>query len=318
MSGYKINNNDPGYTSVLITGGSGMIGKHLTALLLAEGYRVSQLSRNADPLGKVRSFKWDPDKKTIDKDAFNGIDFIVHLAGANIGEKRWTEKRKREILESRINSAGLLFNTIRSLGINLKGFISASASGIYGSETSPKIFTETDLPSDDFLGSVCRSWEESADLFGDAGIRTVKLRTGIVLERNDSALSKMMIPGKFGFLVKTGSGRQYMPWIHISDLCRVYLKAIEDTEMNGAYNAVSPQHATHKEFMKTLAVVMKVPLLPLPVPGVALKFILGEMSDIILKGSRASSEKLLKTGYRFSYSSLEDALFNVIKGLEPH
>jgi len=312
MSGYKTNNNDRNSSSVLITGGSGMIGKHLTSLLLARGYRVSHLSRKVITGGNVRSFKWDPDKGSIDHDAFAGIDFIVHLAGANIGEKRWTNNRKREILESRINSSLLLFDTIQSQGINLKGFISASASGIYGSETSQKIFNELDRPSDDFLGSVCRSWEDAADLFGKAGIRTIKLRTGVVLEKNDSALSKMMIPGKFGFLVQTGSGHQYMPWIHISDLCRIYLKAIEDTEMSGAYNAVAPQHATHKEFMKTLAAVMNIPLIPFAVPEVVLKLILGEMSEIILKGSRLSSEKLLNTGYRFLYSSLEDALFNVI------
>lgn len=314
MSGYKTNNNESNSSAVLITGGGGMIGKHLTSLLIAEGCRVSHLSRNIVTGGNVRSFKWDPDKKSIDRDAFTGIDYIVHLAGANIGEKRWTESRKREILESRIDSAGLLFDTIKSLGINLKGFISASATGIYGSYTSAKIFSETDPPSEDFLGSVCRAWEESADLFGKAGIRTVKLRTGIVLAKNDSALAKLLIPGKFGFLVKTGSGHQYMPWIHISDLCRIYLKAIRDTEMNGVYNAVAPQHATHKEFMKTLAGVEKVPLFPVAVPAMALKLILGEMSDIILKGSRVSSEKLMNSGYRFLFSSLEDALFNVIYG----
>jgi uncharacterized protein len=314
MSGYKTNNNEGKCSSVLITGGGGMIGKHLTSLLLAEGYIVSHLSRKAGKAGNVISYKWDPDKRSVDHDAFAGVDFIVHLAGANIGEKRWKESRKREILESRINSAGLLFDIVKSLKINLKGFIAASASGIYGSETSQKIFNETDQPADDFLGSVCRSWEESADQFGKSGIRTVKLRTGVVLEKNDSALSKIMIPAKFGFLVQTGSGNQYMPWIHISDLCRIYLKAIADSEINGAYNAVAPQHTTHKDFMKTLAGVMKTPLLPIPVPGMVLKLILGEMSDIILKGSRVSSQKLLNTGYRFLYSNLEDALFNVING----
>jgi uncharacterized protein len=314
MSGYKTNINDRNCPSVLITGGSGMIGKHLTSLLLAKGYSVTYLSRKVVTGGNVKSFKWDPDKKFIDHEAFKGIDFIIHLAGANIGEKRWTENRKREILESRINSASLLFDRIQSVGINLKGFISASATGIYGSETSQKIFEENDLPSKDFLGSVCRSWEESAGLFCKAGIRTVKLRTGIVLEKNDSALTKLMIPARFGFLVQTGSGHQYMPWIHISDLCRIYLKAMEDTEMCGVYNAVAPQHATHREFMKCLAGVLKVPLFPVPVPEMALKLVLGEMSDIILKGSRVSSEKLLGTGFTFLYRSLEEALSDVING----
>jgi uncharacterized protein (TIGR01777 family) len=171
------------HLSVLITGGSGLIGKHLTSSLLAEGYRVSYLSRKPLIGGQVRSFLWDPENRSVDPEAFTGIDFIVHLAGANIGEKRWTKSRKREILESRVKSAGLLFNTIQSKGICLKGFISASASGIYGSNTSLKIFNEPDPAADDFLGSVCKSWEESADLFCNAGIRTVKIRTGVVLEK---------------------------------------------------------------------------------------------------------------------------------------
>jgi hypothetical protein len=313
MSEYNTDKNERKCSSVLITGGSGLIGKHLTVLLLARGYIVSHLSRKEIKGDKVRSFIWDPEKMSVDKAAFTGIDFIVHLAGANIGEKRWTKTRKRKILESRVNSAGLLFDSIRSIGIGLKGFISASASGIYGSETTEKIFKEPDPAADDFLGLVCKSWEESADLFATAGIRTVKIRTGVVLEKNDSALSKLMMSGKFGFLVQTGSGQQYMPWIHINDLCNIYLRAIEDTSMTGPYNAVAPQHVKHEEFIKTLAGVMRLPVFPVPVPGFVLKAVLGEMSDIILKGSRVSSEKLTAEGYVFDYHKLETALENIIR-----
>jgi hypothetical protein len=313
MSEYKTDKNMEKPVSVLITGGSGLIGKHLTVLLLARGYIVSHLSRKVIKDGKARSFIWDPEKKRVDPDAFNGIDFIVHLAGANIGERRWTENRKKEILDSRVNSAGFLFNTIRSRGVSIKGFISASASGIYGCNTSQKIFNELDPAADDFLGSVCKSWEESADLFGEAGIRTVKIRTGVVLEKSDSALSKLMMPGKFGFLVRTGSGHQYMPWIHINDLCNIYLRAIEDSAMTGPYNAVARQHATHKEFIEALAGVMRLPVFPVPVPGFVLKAVLGEMSDIVLKGSRVSSEKIAAEGYVFEYSNLEEALGSIIR-----
>jgi hypothetical protein len=308
MSGSKINKIATNYSSVLITGGSGLIGKYLTSALLEKGFRVSHLSRKITNEEKVKTFFWDPAKKIIDRDAFKDVNFIVHLAGANIGEKRWTEKRKREILESRVSSAKFLFETVQSLGINLGGFISASASGIYGALTSDKIFIETDPPASDFLGTVCKSWEESADLFGKAGIRTVKIRTGVVLEKTDSALSKLMMPAKFGFLVQTGSGKQYMPWIHINDLCNIYVKAIEDPQMNGAYNAVAPQHVTHSEFMKVLGEVMKKPVLPFPVPEFMLKIILGEMSDVVLKGSRISDAKILSSGYSFNFDSVRDAL----------
>jgi uncharacterized protein len=299
--------------SVLITGGSGLIGKYLTSSLLDAGYNVSHLSRNGNQSGKVRVFMWDPEKRMINPEAFEGIDFIIHLAGANIGEKRWTGKRKEEIIKSRVDSAGLLIKTIVDNRIPLKAFISASATGIYGSETTARIFNENDPPAADFLGSVCKQWEEAADLFDNSGIRTVKIRSAVVLEKNDSALSKLMKPGKFGFLIQTGTGLQYMPWIHITDLCGIYLKAIEDSSMKGEYNAVAPQHITHSEFMHVLAKVMKLSVLPVPIPGFVLRVILGEMSDMILKGSRVSSEKIMKTGYTFHFSNLEDALNNIIR-----
>jgi hypothetical protein len=312
MSGSKMNKDATNYSSVLITGGSGLIGKYLTSSLLEKGYRVSHLSRKATRGENVKSFVWDPEKNIVDPAAFKDIDFIVHLAGANIGEKRWTEKRKKEILDSRVHSAGFLFETVQKLGISLKAYISASASGIYGSVTSERIFSETDPPAGDFLGTVCKSWEESADLFADKGIRTVKIRTAVVLEKSDSALSKLMMPAKFGFLVQTGSGKQYMPWIHINDLINIYVKAIEDPLMSGAYNAVAPQHVTHKEFMKALGAKMKKPVLPIPVPEFVLRTFLGEMSDVVLKGSRISDRKIISSGYNFNFGTLEEALSQIL------
>jgi uncharacterized protein (TIGR01777 family) len=313
MSEDKTNKIVTNGSSVLITGGSGLIGKYLTSLLLAKGYSVSHLSRNENHPEGVKVFRWDPEKMSIDPEALNGMDYIVHLAGANIGEKRWTEKRKKEIIESRIDSARFLHDIISERGIKLKAFISASAVGIYGLETSEKIFTENDPPSNNFLASVCKQWEESADLFNNSGIRTVKIRTAIVMEKNDSALSKLMKPAKFGFLVKTGNGSQYMPWIHISDLCNIYLKAISDEGMNGAFNAVSPNHVNHRQFVGILSHVMKKPVFPIPVPGFILKAALGEMSDLILKGSRVSSQKIIAAGYKFKFTNLEDALKDVLK-----
>jgi uncharacterized protein (TIGR01777 family) len=280
-------------SSVLISGGSGLVGKNLTSRLLSEGFKVSHLSRNANQFGRVRVFRWDPEKKILDPHVFEGVDYLIHLAGANIGEKRWTKNRKEEIIRSRVESARLLHDVVSANHIPLKAFISASATGYYGSITSEAVFNEEDPPA-------------------KAGIRTVKIRTAVVLEKNDSALSKIMAPGKFGFLVKTGNGRQYMPWIHIDDLCNIYVKAITDSGMNGAFNAVSPQHVTHNGFMKVLGKVMNRPVLYPSVPSFILRTFLGEMSDVILKGCRVSSEKIEKAGYRFVFGNLEDALNNVI------
>ncbi len=300
--------------SVLITGGSGLIGKYLTSTLLKSDYNVSHLSRNVTRQNKVRVFKWEPDEGYIDTEALKGIDYIVHLAGANIGEKRWSKKRKLEIIRSRVDSVKLIHKYITREGINLKAFISASATGYYGTSTSLQIFNENDPAANDFLGNVCKEWEEATDLFSSTGIRTVKIRTAVVLEKTDSALSKLMKPAKFGFLVKTGNGRQYMPWIHITDLCNIYLLAINKPDMSGSFNAVAPQSVTHSEFVNTLAQVMGKPVSPVHVPGFLLKVILGEMAKVVLKGSRVSSEKIMNEGYLFLYSDLDKALNNVIKG----
>jgi uncharacterized protein len=299
-------------TSVLIAGGSGLIGKYLTSLLISRRYEVSHLSRSNSEKGKVNFFMWNPEKKLIDPEVLKGIDYIINLAGANIGEIRWTRKRKELITGSRVRSTIFLHEIWKATGIPLKGFISASATGYYGSYTSDKIFTETDPPGNDFLGNTCRLWEDSAGLFERSGIRTVKIRTAVVLEKNDSALSRLMLPGRFAFLIQTGNGKQYMPWIHIDDLCNIYLKAIEDSDMAGSYNAVSPQYVNHGEFMRVLSKVMKRPVFPIPVPGSVLRAIIGEMSDIILEGSRISSEKIINSGYKFVYPDLTKALENVI------
>ena len=298
--------------SVLITGGSGLIGRYLTSALLEKGYRVSHLSRKLTHNNNVRVFQWAPEKGILDPSVMDGVDFIIHLSGANIGEKRWTKRRKEEIVNSRVDSARLLFKTLARNNTKLKAFISASAIGYYGAITTDKVFNENDPPASDFLGITCRLWEEGADLFGNSGVRCVKIRTAVVLEKSDSALAKLMAPARFGFLLQTGKGSQYMPWIHIKDLVNIYLKAIEDQNMRGPYNAVSPEHVTQKEFIKTLAFVMKRRVFPIPVPSFVLRIVLGEMSDVVLKGSRVSSEKILNSGYHFNFRNLEKALRNVI------
>jgi uncharacterized protein len=299
--------------SVLITGGSGLIGRYLTSLLLEKGYSVSHLSRGRGYPGRVRVHGWAPEKEVLDPVVFTGIDYVIHLAGANIGSKRWTEQRKCEIINSRVTSSRLIYKTITDNNLSIKAFISASAIGYYGSVTSERIYTENDAPDDDFLGTTCRQWEESADLFEKSGIRTVKIRTGVVIEKSDSALSKFLGAARFGIFPVLGNGKQYMPWIHIIDLCNIYLKAIEDNQMIGPYNAVAPDHTDNKRFVKTLASVMKKSYFSMPVPSLFLRLTMGEGSVIALKGSRVSSERIISAGYSFIYPDLESAIGDAIK-----
>jgi len=298
--------------NVLITGGTGLIGKHLSERLIQSGYRVSVLSRKRNNNSKIPIYAWDVEKKTIDNEALENVDYIVHLAGANIGERRWTAERKQLILDSRVKSSNLIFEELKRKDIKLKAFISASAVGYYGAVTSNKIFNETDFAPNDFLGETCRLWEQTADQFENAGIRTVIIRSGIVLAKEDGALSKMMGPVKMGIGSAIGVGKQYIPWIHIDDICNIFIKAIEDDAMHGAYNAVSPDPKTNKEFTKIVAKVLNAPFWFPAIPAFALKLMFGKMSEIFLKGSRVSSDKISATGFQFRFPELEKALKNIL------
>jgi len=295
-------------SKVLIAGGTGLIGSHLSNRFIEKGYEVAVLSRAESKQQKIQTYRWDPDKFEIDRDAIASADYIINLSGANIGEKRWTTKRKQEIKESRVKSGKLIFGELNKQNRNLKAYISASAIGYYGTVTSDKIFNESDPPGDDFLGWTCRAWEEVADRFKGAGIRTVKIRTGLVLTKQGGALSKMIIPVKTGFGSALGTGKQYMPWIHIDDLCGIYIKAIEDMQMAGAYNAVAPEYLTNKEFTQKAAKILNKPLWIPNVPAFVVKLVFGKMSEILLKGSRVSARKIQAAGYQFLYPGLEKAL----------
>lgn len=297
--------------TVLITGGTGLIGRVLCKKLMKKGYNVALLSRKSTPYVDIPVYTWDPDNNLIDREAISSADCIIHLAGAGIGDKRWTKKRKELILSSRIKTCDLLFNKVQESGTKLKAFISASGIGWYGAETSEKIFSEADPPAGDFIGEVCRQWELSADRFQESGIRTVKIRTGIVLARKGGALGRMILTVRPGLGSALGSGRQYNPWIHIDDLCNIYIRAIEDKSMAGSWNAVAPEHITNREFMRKLARVLEKPFFIPAVPSFAIKLLFGTMSEILLKGSRVSAAKILSTGYNFEFPALENAMKNL-------
>ena len=298
--------------TILITGGRGLVGKHLCVKLQKRGYDVAILSRVKKQDTTITYYTFDLNKNEIEIEAIRTADYIIHLAGANVANKRWTAKRKQLIINSRVKTSKLIFSKIKEHNKNLKAFISASAIGYYGTITSDKIFTETDSPSNDFLGKTCQQWEKSADKFSELSIRTVIIRTGVVLTKQGGALSKMIKPGKMGFGAAIGTGNQYLPWIHIDDLCNIYLKAIEDSQMSGIYNAVAPSHTTNKEFTQILSKLLKKPYWLPNIPAFIIKLLFGKMSEILLKGSRISSDKIKQAGYNFVFPDLKKALNDLI------
>jgi uncharacterized protein (TIGR01777 family) len=292
---------------VLITGGSGLIGRRLSFLLKSRGYEVRILSRSNNPKNNYKTFVWNVSEQYINDSAFEGLTHIIHLAGAGIADKRWSEKRKKEIIASRVASTNLLYNTVKRLKTPLNSFISASATGYYGAVTSETIFEEKDKPAKDFLGKVCSLWEDSIFQFNEIKIRTVALRTGIVLSKDGGALKKMKTP----IITSLGNGKQYMPWIHIDDLCELYIKAIEDQEFKGAFNAVSSEHISNLSFSKKISKIFNYPFLALGAPSFILQIVFGEMSTIILNGSRISANKIKQAGFKFKFENLEKALKNL-------
>lgn len=288
---------------ILITGGTGLVGSRLTEILLEKKHDVVILSRN--PKNK-NEYKWDISKNYIDKKAFENVTYIIHLAGAGIADERWSNERKKIIINSRVDTANLLFEKVKEHKVKLKGFVSASGIGYYGAITSDKIFTETDKVGKDFLGEVCEKWEDAAHQFKTLNIPVSILRTGIVLSKKGGALEKMKLP----VITPLGSGNQYMPWIHMDDLCEMYVKAIEG-KLIGIYNAVAPEHQTSKTFSKTLAESAGNPFLAIAAPSFALKLVFGDMSKILLEGSRISSEKIKKINFKFQFPTLKMALENL-------
>jgi uncharacterized protein (TIGR01777 family) len=293
---------------VVITGGTGLVGMHLSALLEKEKYDVAHLTRSRKPGTRFRSYRWDPESGYCDKDAFRDGDTVIHLAGSNIGEKRWNAKRKKEILISRTETARLIYDAFVASGIRPDAFITASGKDYYGSGISEKIYTETDPPGSDFMAETCRSWEAAADPFEAAGVRVTKIRTALVLARKGSALSKLKAPARAGLIIRLGTGKQYFPWIHIDDLCSVYLKAVSDSTMSGPFNASAPDHITHDMLMDAIARQRHLPVLLPHVPPWLLHLVLGEMSVVLTSGSRISPDRLIRSGFEFKYPDIDQAL----------
>jgi uncharacterized protein (TIGR01777 family) len=297
----------PSLRKVLISGGRGLIGMRLSEMLIDAGYEVAHLSRQTSH-GHYCSFRWDPAAGQIDEAAIGYADFVVNLAGASVSDGKWTDERKQDIMASRVGGTNLLARELRERPHHVKAFISASAIGVYG-DADDRVLTE-DAPAapTDFLAEVATEWERAAQQVQELGVRTVVARIGVVLSDEGGALPTIARPVKLGAGAVLGSGRQYMSWIHIDDLCRLLIQMMEEAEWQGTYNAVAPNPVTNKEFTSQLADVLHRPLVLPKVPEFGLKLVMGEMSEIVLASQRVSAQKIEQQGFQFEYPELRGAL----------
>ncbi len=311
--------------TVLITGGTGTVGKRLTQLLLLKGYNVNILSRakqKADSIqeqsaiGKLAYFNWDLTKNYIDPLAISSADFIVHLAGAGVADKRWTTQRKKEILLSRTQSCSLIVAALKEVPNKISAVISASAIGWYGPDKANQAnapFVETAASYKDFLGETCQLWEDAISPIAQLDKRLVILRTGIVLSNEGGALAEFKKPLLFKTAAILGNGQQMISWIHIDDLCDQYIFAIENQHMQGVFNAVAPNPVSNEKLTLTLAKKMAGSFfLKIHVPAFLLKIVLGEMSIEVLKSTTVSAQKIDAMGYQFSFPTIDTAIESLL------
>jgi uncharacterized protein (TIGR01777 family) len=291
--------------TVLLAGGSGLIGKRLAQMLREKGYSVRVLTRS--PKGDNQFF-WNPAKGEIDERALQSIDCVINLAGAGIADKRWTAARKRELIESRVQSARTLRDAFLRTGFRPQAYSSTSAIGCYGN-TGEQIMSESDVPVDQsFMVECCQQWEAAADEVAALGIRTVKARIGIVLAKEGGALAEFVKPLRFGLGAYFADGQAWYSWIHLDDVCRFFIYAIENQKVEDVFNLVSPNPVRNKDLVKAIAKTMRQPAIFAPAPAFALQLMLGEMSAVVLNSNNVSSKKLQQAGFQFQYPDLKEAL----------
>ena len=304
--------------TILITGGTGLVGKALTKRLTEKNYEVIILSRSLKDVAtqkKVSYALWNVKDKQIDVEAVKKADAIIHLAGAGVMDKKWTEEYKQEIRDSRINSSELILDTLKNNVHKVQVIVSASAIGWYGEDKNLGYsFTENDPADKAFLGEVCKEWEKSIEPATEMGIRVVKLRTGIVLSETGGAYPEFKKSIKFGVASILGAGKQMISWIHIDDLCREYIFALENDTMQGSYNAVAPNPVNNKVMTLAIAEKMKGKFyIPLHIPQFVLTVLLGQRSVEILKSATVSTDKIVQVGFQFLYPTVQVAIAAIEK-----
>ena len=303
--------NHPAPKTVLVTGSTGLVGTRLVAALQAEGKQVLRAVRR--PVRDAQTeLAWDPIQGEIDQDRLEGVDAVVHLAGANIAGRRWSEKYKKQILESRVQGTTLLSETLAGLTSKPKVFVSASAIGYYGHRFSDEL-NESASSGDGFLPEVCLQWERACLAADNAGIQVTNLRIGVVLSQQGGALAKMLLPFQLGIGGQIGDGQQYFSWITIDDVVGAIQFVLEQDSLCGPVNLVTPQAVTNREFTKTLGRVLGRPTF-LPMPAWAARLAFGEMADpLLLASARVVPDVLSVAGYNFQYPDLEPALRYLLK-----
>lgn len=294
---------------ILIAGATGFVGKKLVKTLAEKGLNLAVLTRKNSyaQFENVQYYKWDILREKIEMPAFENVDTIINLTGANIGKKRWTPKRKKEIIDSRVKAIELLYKYVTENKIHINTFISSSAVGFYGAITSNTILNENAPNGNDFLANVCKEWETAAQLFAGIKSRVIILRKGIVLGRG-AAYKKMASLAKWNINTALGNGKQYMPWIEIDDLINLYYFFLINEKLGGTFNAVATEHITMNDFAKGLLHSFgKKSFLPNP-PAFMVKFMFGEMASMLLEGTRVSNEKIKNEGFILQNEYLFDAL----------
>jgi len=301
---------------IIITGATGTIGRNLAEELFARGDEVTIFTRNPEKSkkkfgNKINIVKWDYTKPDEWKEYLNRVDIVVHLAGANLGAKRWSEEYKKLAYESRILSTRSLIEAIKSVEQKPKTFISANAVGIYGNRYD-EILDETSTLGNDFLANLCIDWENEVGKVQEFGVRWVSIRTGLVLIKDEGVLKKLLLPFRLFIGGPLGNGKHWVPWLHIDDIIGIYLNAIDNENINGPLNAASKGIVTMREFARHLGKVLKRPSL-LSVPKFAIKLVAGELGEYVVMSQRISVDKILDSGYKFKYASLEESLRDLLK-----
>lgn len=299
-------------TTVLIAGGSGLIGQRLSELFEAKNYKVIHLSRRKDLKARFPRYEWNLDKEFIAPEAIEQADYVINLAGAGIADKLWSKKRKKLIIDSRVKSNRLLSDALEKAG-KARALILAGAIGFYGNSGSDWVDETSPSPDHGFLTESCQAWEATLQEIAQKSIRTVIIRIGIVLSSKGGAMEKMLLSFKARLGTYFGDGSQIYSWIHIDDLCQIFIKAVEDQKMVGVYNGVAPNPVSNKTLTKSMGDALDKAVLLVPAPTFALRLAMGEMADMILFSSKVSAQKVIKAGFKFQFPEVGPAIEDILK-----
>ena len=298
--------------TILIAGATGTIGKALISKLKSN-HRIHILTRNKSLISLPNYFYWNPEKHEIDLEAFKDVNHVINLSGENIGKKRWTKIQKQKITQSRIDSTQTLVSAINTNNIEISSFINASAVGYYGTASSDYICNEDSPFGTDFLAQTSVKWEDEALRINNKNIRRIIIRTGIVLDKSSGVILELQKSLSYKILPIFGNGNQYMPWIHIDDLCNMYKYCIDNNSISGIYNAVASEHCTNKSFIQTIKKVSPTFAFIFKIPSWFLHIIFGEMASILVSGNKVSNKKIVDSGFTFTFDTLQKAILDLIK-----